>query len=117
MRSFMDMWIRIFDFKGTTTVRQYLLALLFDLILGAVLVNGVFYLLGENIALLVFIGYYLLSFLAIISMTIRRIRDTERSVFNIFWVFVPLIGVIVLLAIVLSKSQRERDRDFDRYHW
>ena len=61
--------------------------------------------------------YSIISILPITAMIVRRVRDTERGMANILWVFVPILGWVIFVLLLLSKSRAQRDRDFDRYHW
>ncbi|MBR3891245.1 MAG: DUF805 domain-containing protein [Bacilli bacterium] len=117
MRSFVFMWKRLFDFQGTTTVGEFWVAIIFDFIVQFLITYALMYFLGDLGAIDYAWIYPVLSIIPKISMTIRRIRDADRSPANILWAFVPFIGWLVLLMVLFSKSRAQRDRDFDRYHW
>lgn len=118
MRSYIFMWKRMFDFKGTTTVGEFWVSILFNIIVSIALTYATG-MLSESLENAYFILpiYSFLTILPIFSMTIRRIRDADRSPANILWLFIPLLGWLILLMVLLSKSRAERDREFDRYHW
>ena len=117
MRSFMTMWQHAFDFKGKTTVGEFVRALIVHCVVGAVLSYVLATTLGEEIGVMLMIGYSIVSIIPITAMVVRRVRDTERSMANLLWVFVPFLGWLIFLMLLLSKSRAQRDRDFDRYHW
>ena len=39
-----------------------------------------------------------------LAVTIRRLRDTDRNWTNIFWILVPIAGVIVLVVYLAQPS-------------
>ena len=117
MRSFILMWKRMFDFKGTTSIGEFWIGWIMNIIITAV----AFYLLVPNLELetiaIIYLVYAVLFLFASLSMIVRRIRDADRSVANLLWLFVPGLGGLIIFFILISKSRAERDRDFDRYHW
>jgi uncharacterized membrane protein YhaH (DUF805 family) len=39
-----------------------------------------------------------------LAVTVRRLRDTDRNWTNIFWILVPIAGVIVLIVYLAQPS-------------
>tara|TARA_Y100000588_G_C13774336_1_gene719573 strand:+ start:142 stop:513 length:372 start_codon:yes stop_codon:yes gene_type:complete len=54
--------------------------------------------------------YALAILLPSIAVTVRRLHDTDRSGWWFFIVFVPLVGVIVLLVFMLLDSHAGENR-------
>lgn len=54
--------------------------------------------------------YGLAVFVPGIAVAVRRLQDTDRSGWWCFIVFVPLVGVIVLLVFLASAGTRGRNR-------
>ena len=117
MRSFISMYRQAFDFHGKTTVGEFVCAVLLFWIVGTFLTLGVSTILGEEIGIIFMIGYYIISFIPFVAMVVRRVRDTDRGMANLLWIFVPILGWAVFVILLLSRSRAQRDRDFDRYHW
>lgn len=42
-----------------------------------------------------------------LAVMVRRLHDTSRSAWNLLWVLLPLIGVIVLLVFLIMPSKEE----------
>ncbi len=45
------------------------------------------------------------TFLPFLAVTVRRLRDTGRSWANLFWLLLPLAGLIVLIVFLAQPSQ------------
>ena len=117
MRSFILMWKRMFDFKGTTSIGEFWIGLIVNFIVSIVLFSVLAQSLEFETLSVVYLVYFVLFLFASLSMVVRRIRDADRSVANLLWVFVPVLGEIIIFFILISKSRAEREREFDRYHW
>ena len=55
----------------------------------------------QVLALIVGLGLALPS----ISILVRRLHDTDRGAINLLWLFVPIIGMVVLLIFTLEKTK------------
>ena len=116
MKSYFNMWLKWSDFKGTTSVKEFWIALLFDLLISC----GLAYLLGKltfQIFAVFFPLYMFLTFIPKLSLLIRRLHDTDKTVLSLLWLCVPALGWIILFVALISKSRADRDREFDKYHW
>ena len=40
-----------------------------------------------------------------LAVTVRRLRDTGRSWANLFWLLVPIAGVVVLVVLLAQRGQ------------
>ena len=105
--SFIRMWKNALNFKTTVKMKEFWIAILINLIVGYVL---------SIINIKIGDIYYLASIVPVLSMSVRRLKDSERSASNLLWLFVPIIGWIILLLALSSLSRSDRDREFDRYH-
>lgn len=93
-------------FPGTARRPEYwwfaLFVVLGSLALGALDIrtpNGTFYL-GASLAMAFSVG----TLLPMLAVTIRRLRDAGRVWTNIFWLFLPIAGAIVLIVQLSSLS-------------
>lgn len=114
------------SFEGRATRSEYWLFYLFYAICAFVgvfavaILGGIIGYATEEFG--VFIAIYYIGVLLIclpfmipfISVTVRRLHDTGRSGWW-FWIgFVPLLGGIILLVLMILESQ-PRDNEFGRY--
>ena len=106
--SYIDMWINAFNFRGITKRRQYWIA---------VLINVLVFLSLSFVSAEAMLIYVALAIIPFLSMTIRRINDTDHSLSVFLWLLVPILGEIILLFILASLSRADKDKEFDRYHW
>ena len=98
---YVEMWKRWNDFEGKSNVRQFWMAALvgfiisvilsiLDLILGIQFITGLY-------SLAVIIPQW--------AVMIRRFHDTGRSGWYWLWLFLPLVGwVIVILALIQDSK-------------
>lgn len=104
------------NFSGRARRSEYWFFYLFNMIavfvfmiVGAIL-GGIFGGSGSGAAIGTVIGYvlYILYALAALipslAVTVRRLHDTNRSGWNIFWALLPLVGAIVLLVFMVRDS-------------
>lgn len=59
---------------------------------------------GYMVGVVLYWIYALASFIPGLAVSVRRLHDTGRSGFNLFWVFLPVIGAILLLVYYVSAS-------------
>ena len=97
--AYKDYFKRYVDFKGTTTLSGYWWVVLVNVIIGFILS-----LLG-NVGNVITTIYSLAILVPSLAITIRRLRDACRSVLNILWIFVPIVGWILLLICLASRSR------------
>lgn len=106
MNEYIEMWKHYADFSGTTTVRGYWMAFLFNYL--AALVLAVLTQFVSFFALLAAI-YSLAAIIPGIAICVRRLRDAGKSWANIFWSFLPVAGVIVLIVMLCAPSKQAQN--------
>jgi len=96
------MWKNYANFSGRTDVRGFWMACLFNIIaflailLVAVIIRP----------FIVFIFVYALAvIIPELSITVRRLRDSGRAWYNIFWPLLPGLGSIILIVMLCRKSK------------
>jgi len=89
INSYLEMWKRAFDFGGESQRKEFWLAFLVNAIIA-----GILYATG---IMALYSIYCLLAIIPGIALEIRRIRDTGKSPFYIFVMFIPLAGGFMLL--------------------
>lgn len=98
-------------FKGRTGRREYIYFFLFGLIAAALIPIGAVFSLEAidggalyTIPLILAVIINLLLFIPQIAIDYRRLQDTGRSGMYIFFIFIPIVGSIMLLIWLLSEG-------------
>ena len=110
MKAYLEMWKRTFDFKGSVKRNEYWSAIFLNIIIGFVILITV-----PNVY--VFIGYVAISVIPMLSITVRRLHDINKTILSLFLLFIPVFGWAILLFALASLSREDKDKEFDRYHW
>lgn len=104
MKAYLAMWKNLGDFAGRTSVSGYWLAVLGNIIVTVVL--EIPYLVTQNAVLMIPVLLYgLAAIVPGLALTVRRLHDTGRSGRWIFIAFVPFIGSIWLLVLMLMPGE------------
>lgn len=107
-------------FRGRATRSEFWYFALFNfimafgLIIAGILLGAIF---GSNegavggfaIGYFLYMIYSLAAIIPNISVTVRRLHDTNRSGWNYWWCLLPLVGPIVLLVFLLQGSNPENN--------
>ena len=107
-------WIRIMDYKGTTSRREFwwgvlgnaiimialLTLLLFSLIYTSTPINNF-----SITMIILFSIFCIIELLPSITLIIRRMHDIGKSGFYIFVLFIPIFGFICYLTLVTRPSK------------
>lgn len=103
---------RYADFKGRSRRSEFWnFYLINQFIYLIVIIGGAFS--SENLALLIMILLLLYALVALvpsIAVTVRRLHDTGRSGWNIFWGLIPYIGGLILLYFWVQDSQPNENK-------
>ncbi|QRV22570.1 DUF805 domain-containing protein [Marinomonas foliarum] len=107
---YFDAWKRYAQFSGRASLKAFWMFFLVNCLISVVFVvlEIVFQSTWKIEAL-----YSLLAFLPMLSLTVRRLHDTNRSAWWLLVVLVPAIGMLVLLMLLALPS--EPDSDFGHY--
>lgn len=116
MKTFMDEYLGVlkkyFEFSGRAGRREYWVYTLINILilagigLLASLVGGA----SGNLIKQVQNLYSLVVFIPSLAVAIRRLHDTNRSGWWLLLSFVPLVGPIVLIVLMLLSSQPEDNK-------
>ena len=101
MTEFVTMWKNYVNFSDRTTVRGYWMAYLIHFIIVVVL--SAIFMGALNVPIIVSL-YGLAAFLPTLGMMIRRFRDAGVAWTNVFWLFLPLIGLIIVIIKLCKPS-------------
>lgn len=103
------MFTRAFDFKGRSTIREFWLAMLFNLVADAFFALIALPFIGDlNIYLIAYESltalYGFLTFVPMLSLTARRLRDTGRSGWSVLLALFFPIGFVILIVYLCQPS-------------
>ena len=83
------------DFESTSSRKEYWMFVLFNIIFSSITV-----LINPNLSAL----YSLLIFIPALAVTVRRLHDLGKSGWMMLIIFIPLIGPIWLLVLLLQRG-------------
>ncbi|RBP78226.1 DUF805 domain-containing protein [Marinomonas rhizomae] len=110
MNWYFDAWKRYAQFSGRASLEAFWMFFLVNCLISLVFVLlEIFFQATWKIEAL----YSLLAFLPMLSLTVRRLHDTNRSAWWLLVLLVPAIGMLVLLVLLALPS--EPDSHFGRY--
>ena len=91
-----------FDFVGVTKRTEYWLtiACVVAAQLGLIALSLVHW-----VVQLIAIIILLLLMVPTLSLSARRLHDTDRSAFNLFWLCLPVIGAVILIIYLTEKTK------------
>lgn len=113
IEAYKKFWQNYFNFSGVATRSDYWYVWLFNLLLGFAVIlsmglcetEEIFNLLGDLYGI-----YYLLIIIPSISILFRRLHDSGHSGWYCLFLFVPLIGIIVLFFLLCEGSKKENNK-------
>lgn len=102
MNEFKQMFIRWNDFSGKSTVREYWMVWLINILISAVLQA-----LGQLSGFFGWVSYIygLVILVPSLALLIRRLHDTGKSGWYILWLLVPVVGWILLLIALIKQGE------------
>lgn len=109
MSYYIDFWKRAFDFKGVASRKEYWMAFLFNIIIVFVVALILAFVSDE--ALNIFEGIYsILILVPSISISVRRLHDSNRSGWLYLISLIPLIGGLIVFIFMLMGTVRLNNR-------
>lgn len=109
MSYYIDFWKRAFDFRGVASRKEYWIAFLFNIIV--VFVIGLVLAFVSDEALNVFQGIYsLLIIIPSISISVRRLHDSNKSGLWYLLSLIPVIGGLIVFIFMLMGTVRLNNR-------
>jgi uncharacterized membrane protein YhaH (DUF805 family) len=108
MNWYFDAWKHYANFSGIASREAFWMFLLVNCFISMVfaVLEIVFEMTWTIDAL-----YSLLIFLPMLSLTVRRLHDTNRSAWWLLVLLVPAIGIVVLLVLLALPSKPKSDGD------
>ena len=104
MEYFIDGFRKYAEFSGRTTRKAYWMFMLFYTVIYLVLM-----IVDSAVGKIFFTAIFsVISLVPSISITARRLHDTGRSGWwQLITVFLPVLGLIILLVLVSQRSQED----------
>lgn len=93
MKNYLSMFRYFYEFMGVSSKREFWEAMLINFVIDAILlvlfyVNGFFAML--------FLAYVVISVIPVLSIMTRRLHDADYSGFNLFYLLIPIVGVVIV---------------------
>ena len=107
IQAYKKFWKGYADFSGSTSRRDYWLAVLANFIIAAILriFAGPAGNRGPGLWITALASVYSLAvFLPSLAIAVRRLRDAGQGWANIFWMFLPVVGSIILIVKLCSPA-------------
>jgi len=101
------------EFGGRARRKEYWFFVLFNMLISMALtiIDGVTGLFSIETGIGLFSGLYALAVLVpSIAVGVRRLHDTNRSGWWLLIMFIPLIGVIILIVFMATDSNPEENK-------
>jgi uncharacterized membrane protein YhaH (DUF805 family) len=94
MQEYIAMWKNFANFNDRTTVRGYWMATLINFVVSF----GLGLLADVPVLGLLSTIYSIAVIVPGIALCVRRLNDSGRPWYNIFWSFLPIAGLIILIV-------------------
>ncbi|MCF6515491.1 DUF805 domain-containing protein [Lactobacillus sp. S2-2] len=118
INSYKIFWTRLLNFSGTSTRLNYWVPVIINWLIGGILISIIQGIIGHPINdiytftdLNLSVGSQIIAalvWIAMLSLTIRRLHDSDHSGFWIFIQFIPLLGQIWFIILMILPSKKNR---------
>lgn len=101
------------EFSGRSRRKEFWMFALFNiiaLILAATIDNLIGTTFGSIPYGFVYVIYSLITFIANLSLTVRRLHDVDKSGWFLLIYFIPLIGIIWLLVLFCTEGTKGKNK-------
>lgn len=95
-------------FNGRSRRKEYWYFVLFNIIISIV-IGIVSVVIGDDMSILEFL-YYLAVFIPGLAVSVRRLHDVGKSGWMLLIGFIPLIGTIWILILMITDSNPEENK-------
>ena len=100
VQAYKEYWKRFADFNGRTSVGGYWWAFLAN-VLVSIVVSVVAGLILPVLSTL----FAVANLIPGIAIAVRRLRDAGYKWYNLFWSFVPVVGFVILIILLVKPSK------------
>ena len=109
MNWYLDAWKRYAQFSGRASLKAFWMFFLVNCLISVVFVVFVVLEIVFQSTWKIEALYSLLVFLPMLSLTVRRLHDTNRSAWWLLVLLVPAIGMVILLVLLALPSNPDSD--------
>ena len=104
-------WSNYVNFSGRSTRSDYWYVVLMNIIITGVI--DILVEIAPELSILNTI-YLVVTLIPGIALITRRFHDINKSGFNYFWIFVPIVGLIIFLVYLCTASVEENNKYGER---
>ena len=104
MYYYKEFWQRSFDFSGLSDMTEYFVPWIFHIGVLLITLIGLVAFGLLDIYLLIIGIYFAFAAIPMLSSTIRRLHDNNVSRYNILWIFIPFLGQVLLLTMLIYRE-------------
>ena len=100
------------DFKTRSTIKEFWLFNLFSVLISllfTIIDRSIDFKFAGNIGVLAAL-YSIYIFIPSLSVCVRRLHDVGKSGWTMFFIIVPIVGIIWLLALFCRDTMPERNK-------
>lgn len=101
--AYADFWKRYTDFSGCTTRGEFWSCVFINFII--IVLTVVLSALSEEFSFFAISMYALSAFIPSLALVVRRLHDVNKSGSHMLLVFIPFVGWIILLVLMLTPSK------------
>lgn len=106
MNKYFEAWVRYGQFSGRASREDFWM---FFLVNGLVSITFVLLEMLFSISWQIEALYSVMIFLPTLSLTVRRLHDTNRSAWWLLVILIPAIGLLILLFLLALPSEEPED--------
>ena len=104
IKAYKNFWLKTFDLKTVSSRTEFWWSTLVNALLWMIFISVGYFV---DVISIIDCVLAIIFLIPSISIIIRRLHDTGRSGFNIFWIFAPVVGLIFLTVYLLDKTYEE----------
>jgi uncharacterized membrane protein YhaH (DUF805 family) len=108
LTAYKQFWVNYIDFEGVTSREGYWKVFLINVIISFVLSALALFPVLTNFVTAVDTLWGLATLIPSLSIAARRLHDTNRSAFNLFWLLLPLAGWIIVIVLLAQPATEEK---------
>jgi uncharacterized membrane protein YhaH (DUF805 family) len=99
--AYKEFWRNYCNFSGFSTRSEFWFVVLVNMIISFV-ITTVIGAVSSSVAMVLSVLYAIASFIPFLALTVRRLHDSGRTGKRIFFIFIPVVGTILLIIWLAS---------------
>ncbi|MCZ2491414.1 DUF805 domain-containing protein [Dellaglioa carnosa] len=127
IKAYKDFWVHILDFSGRTGRKNYWWAIVINYVLSGIIITVIDNFLSQTVAISDVDGanillmnmslevIIILTWLATLSVRVRRLHDTKRSGWWVLLQPIPVIGTIWFFVLMVLPTKGDANEQLDYY--